>query len=172
LTGLLTERLQLRPYKSDEAGLIHSIISDLRVMFWRSEPGTLEEAELILKEKLRFYEESRMGFWAVFSRETGDFLGQVALQPLPETGEPEIGYHFAVTSQGKGYATEATMRLLQYGFEELELARIVAVILPDNAPSHAVMKKLGLPHVRDLMKSDMLHNYFALDRPEYLARQN
>ena len=46
MTTLLTERLLLRPYKPDEAHLIHSITSDLRVMFWRKEPGTLEEAEL------------------------------------------------------------------------------------------------------------------------------
>ncbi len=172
MTTLLTERLLLRPYKPDEAHLIHSITSDLRVMFWRKEPGTLEEAELILAEKLRFYDEMRMGFWPVFLRETGEFLGQVALQPLPETGEPEIGYHFHVAAQGKGYATEAASCLLHHGFMDLELDRIVAVILPGNHPSHAVMKKLGLPYVGDLMKSDQLHNYFALDRPDYLAQHD
>lgn len=171
MTTLLTERLLLRPYKRDEAHLIHSLTSDLRVMFWRSEPGTMEEAELILAEKLGFYEEFGMGFWPVFLRETGEFLGQVALQPLPETGEPEIGYHFHVAAQGKGYATEAAKCVLHHGFIEMKLDRIVAVILPDNHPSHAVMKKLGLPYAGDLMKGDMIHNYFALERPAYLARQ-
>ena len=168
---LLTERLQLRPYRSDEAPLLHSIIGDLRVVFWREAPGTLAEAEQILARNEE-YKKQGQGVWGVFERETDRFLGQTILQPLPETGEPEIGYHFAVEAQGAGYATEAARRLLEYGFCELKLPRIVAVILPDNLPSQAVMKKLGLPYIKDLMKSGMLHNYFALERSDYLSRRN
>ncbi len=170
MTVLLTERLQLRPYKSDEAHLIHSIIGDLRIVFWRDEAGTMAEAQEWLEKKTSLYEKTGMGFWGVFERTTDDFLGQVILQPLPETGEPEIGYHFRVEAQGKGYATEAAKCLLDHGFMKLELPRIVAVVLPDNHSSQAVMKKLGLPYIRDLMKSDMLHNYFALDRATYIER--
>lgn len=170
MPSLLTERLQLRPYKSDEAPLLHTIYGDLRIVFWRKQPATLEEAEqwLIQNEE---HAKKGMGLWAVFERETEKFVGQMLLQPLPETGEPEIGYHFHIAEQGKGYATEAAKRLLEYGFCELKLPRIVAVILPDNMPSQAVMKKMGLPYVEDLMKSDMLHNYFALDRDDYLPRK-
>ena len=93
---LLTERLQLRPYRSDEAPLLHSIIGDLRVVFWRETPGTLAEAEQILARNEEFKKQGQ-GVWGVFERETDRFLGQTILQPLPETGEPEIGYHFAVS---------------------------------------------------------------------------
>jgi RimJ/RimL family protein N-acetyltransferase len=168
---LLTERLQLRPYRSDEAHLLHSIISDLRVVFWRKEPGTLAEAESWLIRNTEHAKKGQ-GIWGVFERETDKFVGHTILQPLPETEEPEIGYHFAVEAQGKGYATEAAKRLLDYGFRELQLPRIVAVVLPENKPSQAVMEKLGLPYIKDLMKSEMLHNYFALERPEYLSRQD
>lgn len=167
---LLTERLQLRPYRPDEAHLLHSIIGDLRIVFWREEPGTMKEAEQWLEKTALTRAETGMGVWAVFDRETNEFLGQTILQPLPETGEPEIGYHFRVEAQGRGLATEAATCLLHHGFTGLELPRIVAVVLPDNHPSQAVMKKLGLPYIRDLMKSNMLHNYFALERPDYLAR--
>lgn len=170
LTVLLTERLQLRPYRPDEAHLLHSIIGDLRIVFWREEPGTMKEAEQWLEKTARTRKETGMGVWGVFDRETDEFLGQTILQPLPETGEPEIGYHFRVEAQGRGLATEAATCLLHHGFTGLELPRIVAVVLPDNHPSQAVMKKLGLPYIRDLMKSNMLHNYFALERPDYLAR--
>jgi len=166
MTTLLTERLQLRPYKSDEAHLLYSIIGDLRIVFWRKEPGTLEEAEGWLKRN-KTYAKDGMGIFGVFERETNQFVGQTILQPLPETGEPEIGYHFLVEAQGKGYATESAKRLLDYGFRDLHLPRIVAVVLPNNNSSQAVMKKLGLPYIKDLMKSEMLHNYFALERSDY-----
>ncbi|MEQ9520189.1 MAG: GNAT family N-acetyltransferase [Parvibaculum sp.] len=172
MTSLLTERLQLRPYKADDAPLLQSLIGDLRVYFWRKEPGTLAEAESLLARTSRHYDETGMGAWGVFERKSGAFVGQCILQPLPETGEPEIGYHFHVAAQGKGYATEATRCLLDHGFRNLNLPRIVAVVLPDNHPSQSVMKKLGLPYVKDLMKADLLHNYFALNQPDYLNRSH
>jgi len=168
VTTLLTQRLQLRPYKPTEAPLLQSLIGDLRVYFWRKEPGTLAEAEALLIKTRHLYEATGMGAWAVFERETACFVGQCILQPLPETGEPEIGYHFHVAAQGKGYATEAAKCLLAHGFRGLSLPRIVAVVLPDNLSSQAVMRKLGLPYVKDLMKAEMLHNYFALNQQDYL----
>lgn len=168
MSELSTERLHLRPYRQDEAHLIHALISDLRVFFWNKEPGTREEAQKILDDRTELYVTNGLGVWGVFDKKSDEHLGQVILQPLPETGEPEIGYHFRVEAQGNGYATEAAARLLDYGFQELRLSRIVAVVLPDNEPSQAVMRKLGLPYQRDLMKSDLLHNYFALERDTYL----
>lgn len=47
---LLTERLQLRPYRPDEAHLLQSIIGDQRIVFWREEPGTMKEAEQWLEK--------------------------------------------------------------------------------------------------------------------------
>lgn len=169
MTTLLTDRLQLRPYRNDEAHLLHSIIGDLRVVFWRKEAGTLEEAEDWLNRN-KEHAKHGQGLWGVFERETDKFVGQCILQPLPETGEPEIGYHFRVEAQGRGFATEAATRLLDYGFREIKLPRIVAVVLPENGPSQAVMKKIGLPYVKDLMKGGLLHNYFALEQAEYLSR--
>jgi RimJ/RimL family protein N-acetyltransferase len=45
---------------------------------------------------------------------------------------------------GHGYATEAARAPVDYGFGELRLRRIVALILPDNARSWNVASKCGL----------------------------
>ncbi len=45
---------------------------------------------------------------------------------------------------GQGYATEAARALLGYGFEELDLHRIIATCQPENPASYRVMEKLGM----------------------------
>lgn len=171
MSQLTTSRLSLAPYQADEAPLMHRLTGDLRVFFWLDEPMTLEQTQTVMETKRAMFAEKKLGWWTVRETETSEFAGQACLQILPETGEPEIGYHFVPEFQNKGYATEAAAKLLDHGFCTLNLPRIVAVILPDNAPSQAVMKKLGLRYEKDIMKANLLHNYFALERPDYLAQK-
>lgn len=171
MSQLTTSRLSLAPYQEDEAPLMHRLTSDLRVFFWLNEPMSLEQTQTVLEAKRAMFAEKQLGWWTVRETATGAFVGQACLQTLPETGEPEIGYHFIPEFQNKGYATEAAAKLLDHGFCTLNLPRIVAVILPDNAPSQAVMKKLGLQYEKDMMKANLLHNYFAFERRDYLAQK-
>ncbi len=65
--------------------------------------------------------------------------------PSPGKGpEVEVAYELAPRVWGHGYATEAARALVDYGFGELSLRRIVALILPDNARSRNVASKCGL----------------------------
>ena len=93
------------------------------------------------------FEERGIGFLAVIEKETNEFAGWAGLWVLKETSEIEVGYGLRKASWGKGYATEAAERILQYGFEDLRLDKIVAVAYPENEASINVMKKLGMSHV-------------------------
>jgi RimJ/RimL family protein N-acetyltransferase len=86
-----------------------------------------------------------MGLWALELKHTSEFLGQVGLFPVEGKGpEVEVAYELAPRAWGHGYATEAARALVDYGFGELSLRRIVALILPDNARSRNVASKCGL----------------------------
>ncbi|MBP1177475.1 RimJ/RimL family protein N-acetyltransferase [Paenibacillus sp. PvR133] len=54
----------------------------------------------------------------------------------------EIGYIFNPRYYGNGYATEASRRVLQYGFEELKAHRIIAMCNPENASSWRLLERL------------------------------
>ena len=71
-------------------------------------------------------------------------MGWAGLQPLSGTDEIEVGYAFERAAWGRGYATEVASAIVQWGFEELGLERIVAVASPENAGSRRVMDKLGM----------------------------
>jgi RimJ/RimL family protein N-acetyltransferase len=58
----------------------------------------------------------------------------------------EIGWRLAKEHWGRGYASEAAVEALQYGFEGIGLDEIVSFTSTINRPSQAVMEKIGMTH--------------------------
>jgi RimJ/RimL family protein N-acetyltransferase len=83
------------------------------------------------------------GMWAVEERESGELVGRVGCW-RPE-GWPgiEVGWTLRRAYWGRGYATEAARASLDYGFEKLNLTRIISLIAPDNVASIRVAERLG-----------------------------
>jgi RimJ/RimL family protein N-acetyltransferase len=168
MTEIRTERLFVRPYRADETDLLACLLCDPRVVFWRENRITEREIEEVLLRSVAL-KPKRMGWFAAFTQNDGQFVGNVILQPLADTDEIEIGYHLRPEAWGSGYATEAASALLDYGFRALGLPRIVAVVLPENERSVRVLERLGLPYIEDRIHADHLHRYYAVSRADYLA---
>jgi RimJ/RimL family protein N-acetyltransferase len=89
------------------------------------------------------------GVWAVEEKSTGVVAGTVLLVPLPEPadetgkGEVEVGWHFHPDAWGRGLATESARAAIARGFRG-GLGEIYAVVRPDNHPSLAVCRRLGM----------------------------
>jgi ribosomal-protein-alanine N-acetyltransferase len=58
--------------------------------------------------------------------------------------EWEVGWAVQQHEWGRGYATEAAWRVMDWAFRELNVHRIVAFCHADNAASVRVMEKLGM----------------------------
>ena len=146
---LATERLVIRPYREDDATALHEVFGSPEVMKWTPSPPSKDVAETAqrLARTMAFTarQPAGMGLWALERKDTSEFLGQVGLFPVEGKGpEVEVAYELAPRVWGHGYATEAARSLIAYGFGELGLRRIVALILPDNARSRNVASKCGL----------------------------
>jgi RimJ/RimL family protein N-acetyltransferase len=163
-----TPRLALRPYRPDEGPLLHQLMADHSVIFWAKRTITPPESEAWLRDILALPD--GLGWWAVFAREGGRHLGHVGLQPLGKSRDIEIAYHFHADAWGHGYATEAARAVLDHGFREAGLDRIVAIALPTNHRSLRVIEKLGLPEIGTRLHHGVEHREFALTREAYLAR--
>jgi len=89
------------------------------------------------------------GYWHVFERESGAFVGQVGFADFqreltpPLTGMPEIGWAISPDYQGKGYATEAALGAIQWGDKVLSAERMSCIIGVNNAPSIRIAEKCG-----------------------------
>jgi len=146
---LQTERLVIRPYRDDDATALHDVFGSPEVMRWTPSPPSKDVAETAqrLARTMAFTARQPPGFglWALELKTPSEFLGQVGLFPVEGKGpEVEVAYELAPRVWGHGYATEAARALVEYGFRELGLGRIVALILPDNARSRNVASKCGM----------------------------
>jgi len=96
-------------------------------------------------------------------------IGWGGLQPLDGTAEIEVGYAFEQPAWGLGFATELASAVVQWGFEDRRLDRIVAVASAENSASRRVMDKLGMRYegVRPVYGHDSV--YYSLT-PDAFAR--
>lgn len=142
---LETKRLQLRPPNEQDLQNIYRLGSNPAVMRFisKGKTQTMEEAKADLEKRIRLSDD-KMGYWIVERKADHQFIGWMALKKLDNTTEIEIGYRFLEEMWGRGYATEASKRLLIYAFEELKLEQIVAIALEENRASTRVMEKLGM----------------------------
>ena len=121
--------------------------SDPEVQKYTGDPiiTSLEEIERKIKEvKIRDYENHGFGRWATFLKEGNVFVGWAGLLYLPEFDEVDLGYRFLKEYWGQGIATEASKAILDYGFNVLNLKRIIAIAMKEHKASIRVMEKVGM----------------------------
>jgi RimJ/RimL family protein N-acetyltransferase len=96
---------------------------------------------------MRSAEPGSPGEWfqfAVMLKGTGQLIGDCGLKTEEDGRQAEFGVTFAREHQGKGYAYEAVSRLLDYAFADLGMYRVVAIADRQNAPSVALLERLGM----------------------------
>lgn len=83
--------------------------------------------------------------WAVIEKESGKMIGTCGFTSFDLPHDcAEIGYVLNPDFHGRGYATEAAKRVIDFGFTELNLHRIEAKFMKENTASLHVMEKLGM----------------------------
>jgi ribosomal-protein-alanine N-acetyltransferase len=141
-----TERLVIRPAQMEDAQLLFNLNADPEVIRYTGDSSfkTFLEAQALIREKMMMqFEKYKMGRFMVFLKE-GPFLGWCGLKFFPETNEVDLGFRFIKSQWGKGYATESSRAILKYGFQTLQIKRIIAKAMPENVNSIKVMHKLGM----------------------------
>jgi RimJ/RimL family protein N-acetyltransferase len=104
-------------------------------------------------------------FWAIERHDDGAFLGFCGLKPGsvgPLVGEIEIGWRLREDAWGQGYAKEAAIASLAWGWQQLNAPRIMAITTPANRASWGLMERLGMERRVDL---DFSHPDFAEGHP-------
>jgi RimJ/RimL family protein N-acetyltransferase len=107
-------------------------------------------------------------FWAVIERESGTLIGDAGLYRTP-AGEVELGYTLGAAWWGRGYATEAAGRWLEFAFGDLELSEVVALAEPANTGSLHVLEKLGMRRDGERIAFGRPHAVFRAQRSASMA---
>ena len=165
---LETERLLLRKLKHSDIDDIFAMRRDTEIMRFIREPQ-IKRAESLkwINMISSFWESENIGYCAVIEKESNKLVGWCGLWHLSGTDEIEVGYAIARNYWGKGYATEAAERCLQYGFKDLGLKKIAAVAFPENNASLKVMKKLRMKFVQTGIFYEKELVQYAITKEEY-----
>ena len=83
--------------------------------------------------------------WAIICRDTGKMIGSCGFTRFDfQNNAGEVGYVINPEFSGKGIATEVSARVIQYGFENLNLNRIECRFMLENYASRRIMEKNGM----------------------------
>jgi ribosomal-protein-alanine N-acetyltransferase len=144
LTGRV---VTLREFRSEDAAGSLAIVGDDQVTQWLSfDSRDLAAAKAMIDGAVqRAQNEPRTEYYLAVLSEDDELVGFARLA-LAGVNAAKLGYAIRADRWGKGYATDATRRMIAFGFAELRLHRISAAIGPDNAASIAVVRKLGMQY--------------------------
>jgi RimJ/RimL family protein N-acetyltransferase len=146
---ITTARLYLRPMAKDDFEADYAMVSSDPRVTWNHKAQSRDQAQITLKKRLRHWTDHGFGMYAVIERVTQQLIGHGGLQRLEETSDVELGYYLGWPAWGRGFATELSRAVLRYGFEQLLVRHIVAVVRPENEASQRVLCKVGMKYVRD-----------------------
>jgi ribosomal-protein-alanine N-acetyltransferase len=153
-TILETKRLLLRRLTMDDLDALSTLYRDPEVRKYFPE-GTLTYEET--KEELEwiinvYYGQYGYGLWATIHKETGEFIGRCGLLPwiIEQRPEVEVAYMLAKAYWGQGLGTEAAQAVLNYGFAQLQLSRLICLIDRENQASIRVANKIGMTFEKEV----------------------
>jgi aryl-alcohol dehydrogenase-like predicted oxidoreductase/RimJ/RimL family protein N-acetyltransferase len=119
---------------------------------WMNDPEVfiyLESGGNYTEEMLRLYIEQQANkdilFWAIKIKATGKHIGNIKIDPVyPENNSGEYGIMIGdKTAWGKGYAKEASLRIIAHSFEKFSLSQITLGVIEDNTKAFELYKKMG-----------------------------
>jgi ribosomal-protein-alanine N-acetyltransferase len=145
---LQTQNLILRHFEAGDLNDLFRLYSDPDVRRYFPD-GTRDLA--YTKEELEWYlnghpDHPELGLWATIHKASGQFIGRCGLLPWTIDGrfEVEVAYLLDQAYWGRGLGTEAAQGVLDYGFAQLGLPRLVCLIERENLASIRVAEKIGM----------------------------
>ena len=162
-----TERLILRQFRYDDAESMRvnwAGLDEVQNMYGEPSYKTPEAVKGLLDEYISAYKNGFNYRWAIIEKESGECIGQVAYFLVNVSGHfGEIEYCIGTKFQGKGYATEATKAIIDFGFEKIHFHKVQICVRPSNISSKRVIEKC------DFEYEGTLRDYFLIDG-EYEGR--
>jgi RimJ/RimL family protein N-acetyltransferase len=152
-SSIKTFRLILQPLQLADAVVLHRIYQSEGVLryFPNPTPPTLEKVQRFITGQQAHWEKHGYGNWGILPQGEKEIIGWAGLQFLPELNETEVGYLLDCPFWGKGYATEAALASMTFGFEHFNLDHIIALVHPDNLASRRVIEKCGMYYMETLL---------------------
>jgi len=118
---------------------------------------TMEQVEEHIKLMNSIVEKNEGINWAITEKGNDTIIGLVGYVRFNNVHHrAEIGYMLHTPYHGTGIMKEAAERVIKYGFDELKLHSIEAIVNHENIPSKRLLEKMGFS--KDAFFKDYLHH--------------
>jgi RimJ/RimL family protein N-acetyltransferase len=144
---LETARLRLRPFILADAERASRLagareIADTTVSI--PHPYTVELAMQWIEKQGRAFQEGKAVHFAIEAKQEPGLIGGIGLREVNvEHPQAELGVWIGVNWWGRGYALEATVAVVDYGFRTMGLNRVSAHHMTRNPASGRVLERAG-----------------------------
>lgn len=162
---LTTDRLILRSFEAGDVEPFAEVMSNKEAMWdLYSIEGVPQDpigfATWLIDDALSSWAKSGFGNWAICTNSSDlgphqrviGFAGFTSEEhlSLPSQEALEVGYTIRPEFGGNGLATEASVAVIEYGFDVLRTNKIVAVTSPNNMSSRRMMERLGMEYSKNI----------------------
>ena len=174
-----TERLLLREFSPRDAPSVQALAGSREVASTTlSIPHPYEDgmAESWIEGHSAAWDD-RKSLTLAIATESDGLVGAIGLHLVPKHGRAELAFWIGVPYWNRGFATEAAKGLLDYGFREIGLGRILGRHFSRNPASGRVLQKVGMIHEGTMRKHflrwDELEDLecYAILEPEWRGRK-
>lgn len=142
-----SDRLILDRPQKDDFIRFYEIHSDLQTnLFNPSGPMNMKKAKTAFIEMMERWDNHGFGTWAIKEKGTAIIIGFGGLSYRMYVDELKLnpGYRFDKDYWGQGYATELASYAISYGFSELRLDKIFAIVRPKHSASIKDLEKCNM----------------------------
>ncbi|MBI9050095.1 MAG: GNAT family N-acetyltransferase [Anaerolineaceae bacterium] len=154
LQSCQTNRLLLqRPIDAHLPAVVAVHIDPETNRFNPSGPPTAEVCKTLFSTWLAHWHDHGFGYWSVATLQQPDLIigfGGIVLKKIAASEVLNLYFRFSPAAWGKGYATELGQAAIHSAFHVLDFAEVHALVRPDNLPSCAVLKRLGLQQIGEI----------------------
>lgn len=153
MQNINTDRLTIREFVPEDAAFIFELLNTptwIQFIGDRNIKTLADAHDYIVDKMMPNYVSQGFGFYAVALKESAIVIGMCGLIKRDGLDDIDIGFAFLPAYEGKGYAYESSLAILNLANHTLGIQRIAAITTKDNIHSIRLLEKLGLVFERHI----------------------
>lgn len=160
-----TDRLVLRGPAPEDVGTYQTFFADAEASASYGGPFDAGQAWRVLAMDFGHWALRGYGRWVLESRESGQVVGSCGLWWPEGLQRSELTWWLLPEERGKGYATEASLAAIEYGYEVLRWVLVETHMNDDNMSARRLAERLGgMVIAREKFVDGITRNVYRLPR--------
>ncbi len=162
---LKTNRLFIKPPNETDLSNWFDLHADPDVMYYVSGSCQPDTIKRWMQADISHYQKHGFCLGSVFEKTNNEFVGRAGIVFLNyDDAQPEleIGYILSKKHWNKGYGTELVKGLIEWGFNYLNVSKLVAVTHPENKRSQHVLEKSGMRFAKRIQYYDDQCDFYEI----------